>query len=75
MGLKASRSDLIAFQWPTNGICADFSLPDDQAHLLRVLFNRLCIVHLLGSGRVDHSQTMPVAARAPAEKKTVGHGS
>jgi len=29
----------------------------------------------LGSGLVDHSQKMTVAARATAEKKTVGHRS
>lgn len=45
--LKASHSHLIAFQWQTNGICADFSLPDDEGHLLRVTFDRPCIVRLL----------------------------
>ena len=30
---------------------------------------------LLGSGLVDHSQKMTVAARAMAERKTVGHRS
>lgn len=45
--LQASRSDLVAFQWEPNGIIADFSLPDDEGHLLRVSFDRPCIVRLL----------------------------
>jgi hypothetical protein len=45
--LQASRSDLVAFEWATNGITADFILPDDNAHLLRVSFDKQCIVRLL----------------------------
>ncbi|WP_177176793.1 hypothetical protein [Faunimonas pinastri] len=45
--LKASGSDLVAFQWQINGISADFSMADDEAHLLRVSFHRPCIVRLL----------------------------
>ncbi|AOO84502.1 hypothetical protein BHK69_15320 [Bosea vaviloviae] len=45
--LQASASDLIAFQWQTDGIAADFLLPGDDAHLLRVSFDRPCIVRLL----------------------------
>ncbi len=44
--------------------------------------NRFCVTSFsdsatmrLGSGLVDHSQKMTVAARATAEKKTVGHRS
>lgn len=44
---KASRSDLVTFQWRTSGISADFSLPDNEGHLLRVSFDRPCIVRLL----------------------------
>lgn len=33
------------------------------------------ILSVLGSGLIDHSQKMTVAARAMAEKKTVGHRS
>jgi hypothetical protein len=45
--LQAVASDLIAFEWRTDGIRADFILPDDDAHALRVTFNRSCIVRLL----------------------------
>ena len=45
--LQASRSDLASFRWSTNGITADFILPDDEAHLLRVSFDRPCIVRIL----------------------------
>lgn len=45
--LQASRSDLAALLWRTNGIAADFFLPDDEAHLLRVEFNRACIIRVL----------------------------
>ena len=45
--LQASRSDLASFEWSTNGITADFILPDDDAHLLRVSFDRPCIIRIL----------------------------
>ncbi len=45
--IKTSGSDLVAFQWQTNGISAYFSVPDDDAHVLRVSFDRTCIVRLL----------------------------
>lgn len=45
--LQASRSDLVSFEWSTNGITADFILPDDDAHLLRVSFDKPCIVRIL----------------------------
>jgi hypothetical protein len=45
--LRASRSDLVHFEWRTNGIVADFFLPGDEDHLLRVSFDRGCIVRLL----------------------------
>jgi len=45
--LQASRSDLVSFEWSTNGITADFILPDDDAHLLRVSFDKQCIVRIL----------------------------
>jgi len=45
--LQASRSDLVAFKWAANGIAADFILPDDDAHLLRVSFDKPCIIRLL----------------------------
>jgi hypothetical protein len=37
----------VAFEWSTNGITADFILPDDDARLLRVSFDRQCIVRIL----------------------------
>ncbi len=45
--LQASRSDLASLHWSTNGIAADFVLPDDEAHLLRVSFDRQCIIRVL----------------------------
>ena len=45
--LQVSRSDLADFKWATDGITADFILPDDDAHLLRVSFDRPCIIRLL----------------------------
>jgi len=47
LSFKVSVSDLIAFHWDTNGIQADFVVPDDEGHLLRVTFNRQCIVRIL----------------------------
>jgi hypothetical protein len=58
IAIKASLSDLATFQWDTNGIVADFILPGDDAHVLRVSFDRQCIVRLLDemplSTEVDH---------------------
>ena len=45
--LVASRSNLVGFTWVASGICADFVLPDDPLHLLRVAFDKQCIVRLL----------------------------
>ena len=45
--LRASHSDLAALHWETNGIAADFFLPDYEAHLLRVSFDRQCIIRVL----------------------------
>ena len=47
MPLQASRSDLASLHWSTNGIAADFVLPHDEAHLLRVSFDRQCIIRIL----------------------------
>jgi hypothetical protein len=44
--LRAVASDLLAFVWKTDGIAADFKLPNDPAHVLRVSFDRPCIVRL-----------------------------
>lgn len=45
--IKASLSDLVDFKWRNDGIDADFVIPDDEAHILRVSFNRACIVRLV----------------------------
>ena len=45
--LQASLSDLVSFEWSTNGITADFILPDDDTRLLRVSFDKQCIVRIL----------------------------
>ena len=45
--LQASLSDLASFNWTVNGITADFILPDKDDHLLRVLFDKPCIVRIL----------------------------
>jgi hypothetical protein len=45
--IQASVSDLVAFRWEASGITADFILPDDSARVLRVSFDRPCIVRLL----------------------------
>jgi len=47
VSIKAVASDLLAFRWDANGIVADFILPDDDGHALRVSFDRCCIVRLL----------------------------
>jgi hypothetical protein len=44
---RASQSDLASFDWSTNSIRADFILPDDEARLLRVSFDKQCIVRIL----------------------------
>lgn len=44
---QASRSALADLHWSTNGIVADFVLPDDDARLLRVSFDRQCIIRVL----------------------------
>jgi hypothetical protein len=45
--LKASMSDIADFGWSVAGIRADFVLPEDDNHLLRVSFDTQCIVRLL----------------------------
>ena len=44
---KASRSDLVAFEWRIDGIVADFLLPGEDARRLRVAFDSPCIVRIL----------------------------
>lgn len=45
--LNALASDLLSIRWETNAISADFILPDDDEHVLRISFDGPCIVRLL----------------------------
>jgi hypothetical protein len=45
--LQASLSNLVSFKWSTNGITADFILPNDDTNLLRVSFDKPCIIRIL----------------------------
>lgn len=45
--LRASESDLVSFQWSKNSTTADFILPDYENCVLRVSFNKQCIVRIL----------------------------
>jgi hypothetical protein len=45
--LQASLSDLADFKWDKGHVIADFILPHDDAHLLRVSFDKPCIIRLL----------------------------
>ena len=64
--LKASASDLIAFHWEVNGITADFILPDDERHALRVSFDRQCIVRLVDEMPLSTEQEdTPSEGRVP----------
>ena len=65
--LQASLSDLASFHWNANGIVADFVLPDDEAHLLRVSFDRQCIVRILDE--------MPLSTEQDDTPKGVGKDS
>jgi hypothetical protein len=41
------RSDLVGFRWDNVGITADFLLPDDAERIIRVTFNKPCIIRIL----------------------------
>ena len=45
--IQASLSDLANLRWKADGIEADFIVPHDPQHLLRVSFDRACIVRLV----------------------------
>jgi hypothetical protein len=47
ISLRASESDLVNFQWSSSGIVADFIVPGNEDCLLRIRFERQCIVRLL----------------------------
>jgi hypothetical protein len=45
VNFEAERSDLIGFDWQNN--CADFCIPEDEEHVLRVSFRNDVIVRML----------------------------
>ena len=45
--IKSSLSDLIALAWRDRGIIADFVIPSDDEHALRVRFDKTHIVRIL----------------------------
>ncbi len=47
VSIIAASSDLVAFQWQVNGIVADFVIPSDDKHVLRISFDQQCIVRIL----------------------------
>ena len=47
ISLAASASDLFAFRWETGGVAADFLLPDDDGRVIRVTFDKPCIIRIL----------------------------
>ncbi|WP_316359221.1 hypothetical protein [Devosia sp.] len=57
--LKASASDLVNFRWRRDGISADFAFPDER--LLRVTFDRPCIVRLLDEMPLSTEEDGPVS--------------
>lgn len=63
ISIVASKSDLAKFSWNANGIEAHFVLPDSTEQLLRVRFDRECIVRLLDempmSTEDDHTGLVP----------------
>lgn len=63
--LRAVASDLLAFEWKTNGIAADFVLPDDDAHALRVTFDRPCIVRVSDEMAVSTEDGTPNVGLVP----------
>jgi len=45
--ITASHSDMVELRWRKGGITADFIIPDDERHALRVTFGRAEIIRLL----------------------------
>ena len=58
--IRASLSDLMDLKWGPNGIVADFHDPDDATHLLRVSFDRPCIIRLLDEMPLSTEEDGPV---------------
>jgi hypothetical protein len=55
--LQASRSDLASIEWSTNSLTLGFFLPDNEAHFLRVSFDRLCIIRVLDEMALSTEET------------------
>jgi hypothetical protein len=45
--IKASHSNLIELQWEKTTVVADFIIPDDSSHALRIRFDRTEIIRIL----------------------------
>jgi hypothetical protein len=58
--LQARLSDLAALKWDAAGVVADFFLPTDDASLLRVSFNRPCIIRLVDEMALSTEADTPV---------------
>jgi hypothetical protein len=66
LSFKVSVSDLVGFHWDTNGIQADFVVPGDDRHFLRVKFDRPCIVRILDEMALStETDDTPSEGRAP----------
>ncbi|WP_020180880.1 hypothetical protein [Methylopila sp. M107] len=47
VAIETSSSDLAAIKWDTYGIVAEFIIPHDAERLLRVTFDKPCIVRIV----------------------------
>jgi hypothetical protein len=63
--LAASGSDLVAFRWETDGIEADFLLPDDDERAIRVTFNKSCIIRILDEMPLSTDNDSPSEGLVP----------
>ena len=60
--IKASLSNLIEFRWINDGVIADFLIPGDDHHALRIQFSRVEIVRILDE--------MPLSTEAETTPKS-----
>lgn len=51
--LKARESNLAALEWSDSRVVADFFLPDDDVQVLRVSFEKQCIIRILDEMSLD----------------------
>jgi hypothetical protein len=68
--LQARLSDLAALKWDAAGVVADFVLPTDDASLLRVSFNRPCIIRLVDEMALSTEATLPLKERCRSISRT-----